>query len=99
MQFYLSRNLFRSGKKLFLLTSNAGQNIFRSSVSYTASGAGKEDFNSKLAVLNTKVSTTQLSKDRLNASAYFLNQSQARSVTSILLMNGGLLSTRHSFPV
>ena len=89
MHFYFSRNLFRTGKQLFLLTSNAGQNILRSSVSYIAFGAGKEDSNSYLVLLNTKVYATELNKNRLNASVYFLNQSHARSVTSILHMNEG----------
>ena len=89
MLFFFSRNLFRTGKQLFLLTSSAGYNTLRSSVSSIAFGAGKEDFYSKIVELNTKVYATELSKGRLNASAYFLNESHARSVTSIPLMNGG----------
>ena len=56
-------------------------------MSYIAFGPGKEDFYSKLVALNMNLSATELSKDRLNASASFLNESHARSITSILHMN------------
>ena len=61
--------------------------MLRSNVSYIAFGTRRKNFNFKIVVLNTKISTTELSKDRLNACAFFLNQSHARSVTSIPIMN------------
>ena len=83
------KNILRTGQQLVLLTANAGQNMFRNSVSFIAFSAGRKDFNFKHVAMNTKVSTTEPSKGHLNASAITLNESCDRSVTSIPLMNGG----------
>ena len=87
--FSFSNNLFRTGKQLVLLASNSGQQMFRDIESYITFLAGRKDFNSKHVSLNTKVSATELSKNHLNATAVSLNQSSARTVTSISLVNGG----------
>ena len=43
VQFQFSKNFFRTGKHLVLLTSNAGQNMYKSTVSYISFFAGRKD--------------------------------------------------------
>ena len=72
---------------LVVLIYDAGQNVFWSSMNYTAFGAGKKDFNSKHLTLNVKISAKKPSQGFLNASAVSLNQSSARPIANMPLKN------------
>ena len=74
---------------LVVQTSNGGENVFRSCLSYIGFGAGKKDFYSKHVEVNKKVSSMENSNGYLNASAVSLNRSNTRSGINTPLMNWG----------